>query len=77
MKRLLLLAMSLAVVLASHAQTKDEDRQFKEMVKRARSLKLRNCEMNDGTKGWTLPNREPMGKLPVYRCTAEDAFGDR
>jgi hypothetical protein len=38
---------------------------------------MQKCELNDGSQRWTFPNREPIGKLPVYRCEAQDVFGEQ
>jgi hypothetical protein len=77
MKRLFLPAMFLALVLPANAQTPKEEKHFKAVAAKAGALTMRKCELNDGKKGWTFPNREPIGALPVYRCEAQDVFGEK
>jgi hypothetical protein len=77
MKRLFFAVMFLAAALPANAQmTKAEEKKVKEISAKAGALKIEKCELNDGKKGWIMPNRDPIGDLAVYRCTAEDSFGE-
>jgi hypothetical protein len=74
-KGLLSAAIILPVVPATSAQpTKEEVRLINKVMRQASALTIDKCELNDGKKGWLRPNRDPVGDLPIYRCTAEDNF---
>jgi hypothetical protein len=77
MKLLFLTAMCLAAALPVMGQTPQQEKHFKAVAAKAEALKMRKCELNDGKKGWTFPNRDPIGSLPVYRCEAQDIFGEK
>jgi hypothetical protein len=70
MKRLFVAAISLTVILPTYAQDGD-GKHWKKIVAKAEALPLKKCEVNDGMKGWRYPNDEPIGSLPLYRCTHE------
>jgi hypothetical protein len=72
MKILFAAVIPLAVVLTANAQTKTEEKKIKEVATKAAALPIEKCELNDGKKDWHHPNRDPIGDLPIYRCTAGD-----
>jgi hypothetical protein len=74
MKCLFGAAIALALALPANAQTKAEEKHFKAVVAKAAALPLDKCEINDGKKGWLYPNGDPIGSLPLYRCTANTPF---
>lgn len=77
MKWLICTLIIVVVVPAASAQTKEEAKLIKKVLKEATALGVDRCTLNDGSEAWLMPNKESLGKLPVYRCTADDRFDNK